>query len=196
LQTSVIARVRDLRYGNILVPVIPFHVFFVVFGWGVILPFHLHFSGYGLTAYLWWADGLRSMMVGFPGMNAYNTPVACGLALCGYPLTWMFHFTGAAFVCLTISLVHHVWHGFGYLWLSWAAELIEQGWEKWEINTGITRCRPDVFTTVEQVCIEMMNVVNDQIMDVISASCGILSIAAILWWANWRTEQLERAIAT
>jgi hypothetical protein len=136
--------------------------------WPILFMLHVHWSGYGLTAYLWWMDWLRSVMANVPGMNAYNVPADCGLALCGYPLTNLMHGMALMLIGLTVDLV------FESLSLGWVGLLsygITTGiavlWEKYELLRGITILRPEAFPTVQAAVFEAKRLLNDTVDDIL-----------------------------
>ena len=146
----------------------PYQVGLVVLLWPLLVILHLHWSGYGLTKYLSFMDWLRPVMANVPGINAYNVPVACGLSLCGYPLTNLMHGMALIVVFLTIDLPSkdlNVWKagliafvgtiGFGV------------GWEKWELAKGVTILKPESFGSTEQLATEAMRLLNDTVDDIL-----------------------------
>jgi len=143
--------------------------------WPLGVALHLHWSGYGLTGYLWWMDWLRPLMSGVAGLNAYNIPEGCGLALCGYPLSWLMHGVAVFLVGLTINLCFKdldVWKEFGLTSLTiWAAII----WEWWEIWAGVTTLRPELFATIEQATSEGMRLITDTVNDIL--------VGAVFLWA-------------
>jgi len=178
----------------IIRPVFRFHVALVVVLWAILLPLHIHLSGYGLTNYLWWMDWLRPTMtaLGIPGLNAYNIPVNCGLAVCGYTLTNWFHGAACVLVALTVALLFASFSLGWYLYLSSVATVaIALGWEVWEISTGITHCDATVFNSIAQVCGEMMRSLTDTVMDLTYGFIGVFVVCMILFAIDRHAPEVE-----
>jgi hypothetical protein len=149
--------------------------------WPSLFMLHVHWSGYGLTAYLWWMDWLRSAMAAAPGMNAYNIPVNCGLALCGYPLTNLMHGVALMLIGMTVDL------GLSTLSLGWVGLIsfasttgFAVGWEKYELLRGITILRPENFATVAQAVFEAMRLLNDTVDDILVGLVFLVATLCIL----------------
>jgi len=169
----------------IIRPVFRFHVLAVVLGWLNLLPLHIHFSGYGLTKYLSFMDWLRPAMAWVPGMNAYNVLSNCGLPLCGYPLTNLFHGLAGGLIALTVSLLFVTFNLGWYVALSSNSVFgIVIGWEQYEVVTKITRCLPSDFGSVAQVCAEMNRLLADTVADVGAGYVGAILTLAVLWFVD------------
>ena len=176
----------------IIRPVFRFHVALVVVLWAILLPLHLHFSGYGLTSYLSWLPINPQSMTWLPGMDSYNVPTNCGLPLCGYPLTNLFHGFACVLVALTVALLFASFSLGWYLYLSSIATVaIALGWEVWEISTGITRCNPTLFGSVAQVCAEMMRSITDTVFDLVGGFIGVLIVCLSLYVVDHHSPEVE-----
>jgi len=176
----------------IIRPVFKYHVGLVVAAWAILLPLHIHLSGYGFTNYLQGSDILRPLLGWLPGANAYNTIENCGLPVCGYPLTNIFHGIAGGLVMLTVSLLFVSFSMGWYLFLSTIiAVIFPLAWEVWEIITHVTRCLPAAFATVAQACNECVRMLTDQIFDVAYALVAITIVAVILYVVDRRHPEIE-----
>jgi hypothetical protein len=140
---------------------------FVAVFWPLILLIHFHWSGYGFTNYLQGTEFLRPLLGWLPGANAYNTIENCGLPICGYPLTWLLHGVGLFLVGITLNLGFkdsNPWkEGLLTSLVIWVAII----WEKWELLTGVTILRPELFGTIAQATNEGIRLLNDTVNDIL-----------------------------
>jgi len=118
-------------------------------------------------------------MAWLPGMNAYNVPVACGLTVCGYALTNYFHVLAGCLLALTLSLLFVTFNGWAYSLFTIVTVLIfVLGWEKYELLTGITTLRPELFGTIAQATSEGVRLINDTVNDIVGGTVGGLVTVA------------------
>ena len=176
----------------IIRPVFKFHVALVVVLWAILIPLHIHLSGYGFTNYLQGSDFLRPLFGWLPAANAYNTIENCGLPICGYPLTNIFHGVAGGLIMLTDSLLFISFALGWYLFLSTIiAVIFPLVWEVWEILTHVTRCLPTDFSTVAQACNECVRMLTDQIYDVTYAVAAIIIVGVILYVVDRHGPEVE-----
>ena len=146
----------------------PYQAGLVAVFWPIAIFLHLHWSGYGLTNYLAVVDWLHPLMQNVPGMNAYNIPAACGLSICGYPLTNLMHGMALVVVFLTIDLASkdlNVWKAGLIAFVGTIGFAV--GWEKWELTKGVTILKPELFGSIEQLATEAMRLLNDTVDDIL-----------------------------
>ena len=176
----------------IIRPIFKFHVALVVAFWAILLPLHIHLSGYGFTNYLQGSDFLRSFLGWLPGANAYNMIENCGLPVCGYPLTNIFHGIAGGLVMLTVSLLFASFSLGWYLFISTTiTTAFPLAWEVWEIVTNVTRCRPTDFATTAQACNECVRMLTDQIFDVTYAIIAVTIVGIVLCIVDRHSPEFE-----
>jgi hypothetical protein len=146
---------------------------------------HLHWSGYGLTAYvgaLPITPFFKALFGWLPGLNAYNIAMNCGLSVCGYPLTNIMHGVAGGLIALTVTLLFVTFQMGWYLFLSsWLAMSFPLTWEWYELAHGVTRCNPADFGSIAQVCAEMMAINLDQLMDILYAFVAVILVLFAIW---------------
>jgi len=178
----------------------PGHLATVIAGWITLSILHIQLSGWGQTGYLSFL-GKQADMKGLPIIgswyNLYNfTPDACRaywslgnewirIGGCGYPLTNLMHGFAWVIIGLTIGLFLRDLALYAIaFWSYLICTVTGVVWEKWELISGTTVLRPELFSTVQQATTEGLRLLNDTVDDIQLGVIFLLITLALLLAAD------------
>jgi hypothetical protein len=166
----------------------------VIMLWIIFPPLHLQLSGWGTTLYI---PVNPEEMKTLPYYNWYNKATSDCTAMgqptwfnisglpwqptCGSGLTNIMHGVANGMILLTIDLFFASFSPAGLFAALIATTWIENLWEVWEINVGITTCNPALFSSVQHCCQEAIHTVIDQQFDVMFGFGFACLIMVALW---------------